>query len=71
VQLKLLVELSRTGSCPTVYTTDRGSLVVQGSIVDDPDALAGAKVDPGETMVEVYPELLEEAMRRWKEQRDA
>jgi hypothetical protein len=71
VQLTLLVELSRTGSCPTVYTTSRGSIVIQGYIVDDPEALAGAKLNPDETMVEVGPEVLDEALRRWRERVDA
>jgi hypothetical protein len=41
-------------SCPAVYETDRGTLVVQGTIVTDANVQAPA----GETMVEVPRELL-------------
>jgi hypothetical protein len=41
-------------SCPAVYETDRGTLVVQGAIVTD----AEVQVPAGETLVEVPRELL-------------
>ena len=41
-------------SCPAVYETDRGTLVVQGAIVADADV----PVPAGETLVEVPRELL-------------
>jgi hypothetical protein len=44
------------GECPTVYKTDRGTLVVQGYAF--PPAHAGVEVPPGEQMVEIPTELL-------------
>jgi hypothetical protein len=46
------------GTCPTVYATDRGSYVVQGTIVTDPEALASVNLPSHETLVEVPAELL-------------
>ena len=46
------------GPCPTLYETDRGSLVVQGCIVDDPEALEALGLPAGETAVEIPRELL-------------
>jgi hypothetical protein len=43
------------GTCPTVYATDRGTIVVQGAIVTDAQ---GVNVPSGETLVEVPRELL-------------
>ena len=49
--------------CPTVYVTDRNTLVVQGNTVTDPEALAtmrahGNGVPSYESAVEVPAELL-------------
>jgi hypothetical protein len=46
------------GTCPTLFETDRGTYVVQGAIVTDPDALAAMKLPAYETAVEVPVELL-------------
>jgi hypothetical protein len=46
------------GTCPAVYTTDRGTLVVQGVLVTDPQAIADANAPAGETLVEIPRELL-------------
>jgi hypothetical protein len=43
------------GTCPAVYVTDRGTLVVQGAIVPDAE---GVNVPAGEALVEVPAELL-------------
>ena len=45
------------GTCPTVYRTDRGTFIVQGSALD---AVASQRVSPpdGEQAVEVPAELL-------------
>jgi hypothetical protein len=43
------------GDCPTVYATDRGTLVVQGATVTDAE---GVSVPAGETLVEVPADLL-------------
>lgn len=42
--------------CPTVFTTDRGTLAVQGYTVDGP-------TPDGEAVVEIPVELLKEAAR--------
>ncbi|MDX6294103.1 MAG: hypothetical protein QOH50_3178 [Kribbellaceae bacterium] len=38
---------------PTLYKSDRGSWVVQGWVVTDPEALAALHVPAGETVVEI------------------
>jgi hypothetical protein len=48
-----------TGPCPTLYETDRGSLIVQGYIVDDREALEALRLPVGETAVEIPRELLQ------------
>lgn len=48
-------------TCPAVYRTDRGTRVVRGYVVDDPEALAALDLPPGETAVEVPVELLDGA----------
>lgn len=47
-----------TGS-PTVYRTDRGSWVVQGWVVTDPEALAEMKIPAGETAVEIPDRMIQ------------
>ena len=47
-----------TGS-PTVYRTDRGSWVVQGWEVTDPEALATMDIPAGETAVEIPDRMLQ------------
>ena len=50
--------------CPTVYETDRGTFVIQGQAVTDPETLASLKnVLTGETAVEVPREVLLGAAR--------
>jgi hypothetical protein len=51
-------ESNPTGS-PTVYRTDRGSWVVQGWVVTDPEALAQVKIPDGETMVEIPDRMIQ------------
>jgi hypothetical protein len=59
MQLKFLGSTSEGGSCPTLYSTDRGTYVVQGDLVTDPEALAGLRdVLDGEAFVEIPKELL-------------
>jgi hypothetical protein len=45
-----------SGTCPTVYRTDRGTLVVQGYAVDP--AQAGVQIPEGERLVEIPIDLL-------------
>ncbi len=47
-----------TGS-PTVYRTDRGSWLVQGWAVSDPEALAQMDIPAGETVVEIPDRMLQ------------
>jgi hypothetical protein len=51
-------ESNPTGS-PTVYRTDRGSWLVQGWTVTDPEALAQMKIPTGETVVEIPDRMLQ------------
>ena len=55
----------RGGDCPTVYVTDRGTLVVQGYVLD-PVAVRQLALPSGESAVEVPAELLLEAARQVK-----
>ena len=49
---------SRQGNCPAIYRTDRGTVVVQGQRVTDPEALAQLRdVLDGEAFVEVPIDL--------------
>ena len=41
-------------SCPTIYATERGTVVVQGQLVNDKDVVLG----DGEALVEIPAELL-------------
>lgn len=47
-------------TCPTLRRTDRGTYLVQGYVVTDPEALAELNIPDGETVVEVPAELLPE-----------
>lgn len=50
---------SKDGSCPSLYSTDRGTIVVQGKQITDPDTLAQARaILEGETFVEVPADLV-------------
>lgn len=57
--LELLASTCSSGTCPTVYRTARGSIVVQGREVDA--AEVGATLAPGEALVEVPADLLDVA----------
>jgi hypothetical protein len=54
--LRHLVARCGGGNCPTIYETGRGTVVVQGRVLE-PDA-AGVSAPPGEQLVEVPIELL-------------
>lgn len=47
-------------NCPNINFTDRGTLIVQGYVVTDPEALAELNLPPGETAVEIPLALLPE-----------
>lgn len=50
---------SQPTNSPTLYKTDRGSWIVQGWVVDDPDALATLKLPNGETAVEIPDRMIQ------------
>jgi hypothetical protein len=55
--MKVIAGSCFDGTCPTIYATDRGTIVVQGQQVDDDDVTLG----PGEVLVEIPAELLRQA----------
>jgi hypothetical protein len=63
MQLRRLVGCSG-GTCPAVYATDRGTFVVQGATVADPQALASVDLPEHEALVEVPADLLAELKGR-------
>ncbi|MGI5288827.1 hypothetical protein ACQEVF_36520 [Nonomuraea polychroma] len=65
MRMRFLGSTSEAGACPTLYETDRGTIVVQGLEVTDAEALADLRdVLDGETAVEVPRELITEIARR-------
>jgi hypothetical protein len=59
--LELVAKLCGGGHCPTVYRTNRGTLVVQGYAVTA--GAAGVELSPGELLVEIPADLLRQAAR--------
>ncbi|MFG1943113.1 hypothetical protein [Nonomuraea sp. NPDC048826] len=65
MRMRFLGSTSEAGACPTLYETDRGTIVVQGLRVTDAEALADLRdVLDGETAVEVPRELITEIAAR-------
>ncbi|TYB68817.1 hypothetical protein FXF51_09900 [Nonomuraea sp. PA05] len=65
MRMRFLGSTSEAGACPTLYETDRGTIVVQGLKVTDAEALADLRdVLDGEAAVEVPRELITEIARR-------
>ncbi|MFD1545674.1 hypothetical protein [Nonomuraea guangzhouensis] len=63
--MRFLGSTSEAGACPTLYETDRGTIVIQGLELTDKEALADLRdVLDGETAVEVPRELITEIARR-------
>jgi hypothetical protein len=61
MELEFLGTTSSKGQCPNLYRTDRGTFVVQGSKVTDPEALAALHargLPDHETVVEIPAALL-------------
>jgi hypothetical protein len=57
--LELRARVCHTDSCcPAIYGTGRGTLLVQGFVVDDDPVLEDLGLRAGEAVVEVPPELL-------------
>ncbi len=57
VKLTRRMGMCRDGTCPTIYDTDRGTVVVQGYVVTDSDVTP----PEGEALVEIPAELLTRA----------
>ena len=65
MRMRFLGSTSEAGACPTLYETDRGTIVVQGLQLTDPEALADLRdVLEGEAAVEIPRELLTDIARR-------
>ena len=58
MKLTRLVGSCEDGECPTLYTTDRGTLAVQGEHITDP----GRDLPAHEAMVEIPMELIRKAI---------
>ncbi|MEV0428297.1 hypothetical protein [Micromonospora sp. NPDC050495] len=59
MKLRFLSTSSNSGSCPSLYETDEGDIVVQGYQLTDPEALSQLRdVLPNETFVVVPRELM-------------
>jgi hypothetical protein len=54
--LRIIATLCGPGSCPTVYRTDRGTLVIQGSPVSA--EVAGIDLPDDEILVEIPEDLI-------------
>jgi hypothetical protein len=65
-RLRVLAGRCGAGSCPTVYGTDRETVVVQGYVVDGNSA--GVEVPDGEHLVEIPTEILLAAADRIRDQ---
>ena len=59
--MRAVANMCATSSCPTVYQSASGALVVQGYAVSADDA--GIDVPAGESLVEIPLDLLREAFR--------
>ncbi|MFI9381858.1 hypothetical protein [Kutzneria sp. NPDC052558] len=58
MKITFLGTTSSKGQCPTLYATDRGTYLVQGKIVSDPEAMVAiretyAGLADDETVVEI------------------
>ncbi|BBH68233.1 hypothetical protein ACTI_49180 [Actinoplanes sp. OR16] len=62
---RVVASLCGTGTCPTVYSTDRDTVLVQGYAVSEVDA------PDGELVVEIPREVLLQAAARLIEERGA
>ena len=62
MKLTFLGTTSKNGGCPTLYATDRGTVVVQGVKITDDEALAALRAQglpDHETAVEIPAALLD------------
>jgi hypothetical protein len=73
MQLRVLAKSpNSTGAydCPNVFMTDRGTLAVQGRLLEPSDLPAGDTIPAGEALVEIPTDLLLAAARRYDSLRD-
>ena len=61
LNLEIVTTYCGSNTCPAVYKSDQGTLVVQGYTVTA--ERAGVDLPDGEMLVEIPAELLREAMR--------
>jgi hypothetical protein len=59
MRLTPLTEICQTTTCPQVYVTDKGTIVVQGALLDA--AVLGVTTGDGEVLVEIPSELFQAA----------
>ncbi|MFE2941124.1 hypothetical protein ACFXKG_18975 [Streptomyces sp. NPDC059255] len=59
MKVRELVTTCENGDCPTLYATDRGTLLVQGEVPTD----HGLQIPAHETLVEIPMELIRKAIR--------
>ncbi len=59
LELELITSLCGNGTCPTVYRTNRDTVVVQGYVVTAEEA--GIDLPAGELLVEIPADMLQEA----------
>lgn len=58
MKLQFLGKESTPGDSPTLYLSDRGTYVIQGWKVTDPEALSQLKIPDHETCIEVPKGLM-------------
>lgn len=61
IQLEILSSSCASNTCPTIYRSDRGTVVVQGYTISG--SRAGVDLPDGEQLVEIPAELLAQAAR--------
>ncbi|MFD7750680.1 hypothetical protein [Streptomyces sp. NPDC059757] len=59
MKVQKLVTTCENGDCPTLYATDRDTLLVQGEVPAD----HGLEIPAHETLVEIPMELIRKAIR--------
>jgi len=62
---------SGTYDCPNIFTTDQGTLAVQGRLLKPSDLPAGDTIPAGEALIEIPADLLLAAARRYNDLGDA
>jgi hypothetical protein len=59
VKVTMLATTCDKKACPTIYTTDRGTILVQGETLTD----HGLSIPAHESLVEIPKDLIREAFR--------